>query len=60
MRVCTLTCIKQVIWRYYMEIFILLFCIVGCGVSCWIIGHNSGMHDTIDVLTQNGTIELEE
>ena len=43
-----------------MEIFILLFCIVGCGVSCWIIGHNSGMHDTIDVLTQNGTIELEE
>jgi hypothetical protein len=42
------------------QLAIFVICLIGCGSSCWSIGHSEGISDTIDWLASQGVIALEE
>ena len=42
------------------QLAIFVFCLIGCGWSCWTLGHKSGIADTVAWLADEGIITVEE
>lgn len=38
---------------------IILFCICGSGITCYLFGHKNGIKDSVDFLVNEGMIEVD-
>jgi len=43
-----------------MEIAIFIFCLIGCGLSCYNLGKQEGIETTIEHLVDEGLLKVEE
>ena len=43
-----------------LELAVLLFCMIGCGLTCHALGKQEGIETTIEHLVDKGLLELEE
>lgn len=39
---------------------IFIFCLLGCGISAWYLGHREGIEDAVQYFIDNGIIEVDE
>ena len=42
------------------QIIIAVFCIMGCGWTCWKLGHQAGIVNALNYLEKTGVIEFED
>jgi len=42
------------------ELAIFIFCMIGCGVSCWQLGKAHGIQETVVYLVDEGMLEVDE
>lgn len=43
-----------------LELAVLSFCLIGCGLTCYNLGKQEGIETTIEHLVDNGLLTLEE
>lgn len=43
-----------------LNIVIFIFCLIGCGIHCWRLGHREGIEGTVSYLIDQGIIEIVE
>ena len=43
-----------------LELSVLMFCMVGCGLTCHALGKQEGIESTIEHLVDQGMIQLDE
>jgi|TARA_B110000483_G_scaffold230979_1_gene296817 hypothetical protein len=46
--------------NFMLELAILLFCMIGCGMTCHALGRQEGIETTIETLVDRGLIELDD
>ena len=42
------------------EFLIFTFCLVGCGLTCYFLGHRAGIEGTVEYLIDAGVLTAEE
>tara|TARA_R110002073_G_scaffold5739_3_gene35328 strand:+ start:1614 stop:1760 length:147 start_codon:yes stop_codon:yes gene_type:complete len=42
------------------ELAVLMFCMIGCGMTCYALGKQEGVERTIEHLVDHGMLELED
>jgi len=42
------------------DTLIFIFCLLGCGISTWYLGHKEGVEDAVQYFIDNGVIEVDE
>lgn len=43
-----------------LELSVLMFCMIGCGMTCYNLGKQEGIESTIEHLVDQGMIQIEE
>jgi hypothetical protein len=46
--------------NFMLELAVLSFCLIGCGLTCYNLGKQEGIETTIEHLVDNGLLTLEE
>ena len=46
--------------NFMMELAIFIFCLIGCGLSCYNLGKQEGIETTIEHLVDEGLLKVEE
>lgn len=42
------------------DTIIFLFCLIGCGITTWNLGHRDGVEDAVQYFIDNGVIDVDE
>lgn len=42
------------------DVFIFVFCLIGCGLTSYYLGHRAGVEGTVEYLIDTGVLTVEE